>query len=177
MADLRRRARDFLRPRFTAVLWALVSIVVAGLVWLAVVEEFQSYLVSQQRTRLEAQLAGYNNALDTALARRLILLEGLQAFVEGELKSHGSIPPDEFQNVAAGLFSAFQGTHSIWLAPDGVLATSYPPGTAGAGTDLLHSDNSQQTLDALTTLRTHAVVTSQPYTSNHGLEMDALLAV
>src|SRR5512135_664160 len=121
MDNLRQRARDFLRPRFTAVLWSLLSIVVAGLLWLALVSEFQAYLVSQQRTRLEAQLAGYNNALDTALARRLILLQGLQAFVEGELKSHADIPPDEFQNVASGLFAAFQGTHSIWLAPDGVL--------------------------------------------------------
>jgi PAS domain S-box-containing protein len=177
MADLRQRARDYLKPRFNAVVWALLSIVVAGLVWIVVMDEFQTYLVSQQRTRLEAQLAGYNNALDTALARRLILLEGLQAFIEGELKSHGSISPDEFQNVAAGLFAAFQGTHAIWLAPNGVLETVYPPGTPGAGTDLLHSDNSQQALDALTTLRTHAVVTSQPYVTNHGLEMDALLAI
>ncbi len=177
MADLRRRLRDFLKPRFTSVVWALVTIVVAGLVWIALVGEFQAYLVSQQRTRLEAQLAGYSNALDTALARRLILLEGLQVYVEGELKSHESIQPDEFQNVAAGLFAAFQGTHAIWLAPNGVLETVYPPGMAGAGTDLFHSPNTQQSLDALTTLRTHEVVTSRPYSTDHGLEMDALLAV
>src|SRR5512138_1458248 len=97
MVSLRQRIRDFLQPRFTAVLWALVAIVISGLAWLALVSEFQAYLVSQQRTRLEAQLAGYNNALDTALARRLILLQGLQAFAEGELKSRGTIPPAEFQ--------------------------------------------------------------------------------
>src|SRR5512139_1197024 len=113
MASLQQRARDFLRPRSRAVLAALMCIAVVGVIWIALVGQFEEYLVSQQRARLEAQLAGYNNALGTAMSRRLILLEGLQAFVEGELKSHSLIPPDEFQNVAGGLFAAFQGTHSI----------------------------------------------------------------
>ncbi len=177
MVELRRRAGNFLRLNFNAVISALLCIVIAGLIWIAVAGQFETYLVNQQRTRLEAQLAGYNNALSTTLGRRLILLQGLQAFAEGELGTHNVIPPDEFQNIAGGLFEAFQGTHSIWLAPDGVLATSYPPDSPGAGTDLLHSGTSQQVLDALTALRTHNMVASQPFTSEHGLEMNAYLAV
>ncbi len=177
MADLRQRAGEFLRPRFNAVVAALMCVVILGLVWIALVGQFEASLVAQQRTRMEAQLAGYDNAIGTALGRRLILLQGLQAFVEGELKSHGLIPADEFQNVAGGLFSAFQGTHSIWLAPGGVLETAYPPGTPGAGIDLLHGGTSQQTVVALTALSTHAVVAGYPYASAHGLEMDAIAAV
>ena len=85
MADLPRRARDFLRPRFNAVLSALLCIVIVGLIWIALAGQFEAYLVTQQRVRLAAQLAGYENALGTTLERRLILLQGLQAFAEGEL--------------------------------------------------------------------------------------------
>jgi len=94
MADRRQRARDFLRLNFNAVLSALLCIVAGGLIWIALAGQFEIYLVNQQRARLEAQLAGYNNALSTTLGRRLILLQGLQAFSEGELGTHGAIPPN-----------------------------------------------------------------------------------
>ena len=45
------------------------------MVWTALANQYEAYLVSQQRSHTQAQLAGYDNALVISLSRRLVLLQ------------------------------------------------------------------------------------------------------
>ena len=54
---------------------ALLALVILTMVWTALANQYEAYLVSQQRSHTQAQLAGYDNALVISLSRRLVLLQ------------------------------------------------------------------------------------------------------
>ena len=178
MTDLRQRLRSyFLGPDRSALLAALFIAILMVVLGMTLTGQFESSMLGQQRSRLETQLGGYDNALVTSLGRRLVLLQGLRAWTEGELAAHGQIDQAEFEAVARGMFETSTGNHSIWLAPNGVQTYVYPPNEPGAGIDLLHTRPPELAVDALTAINTHDVVVSLPNITPGGPELRARLAI
>jgi len=156
---------------------ALLALVILTMVWTALANQYEAYLVSQQRSHTQAQLAGYDNALVISLSRRLVLLQALRAWTEAELATHGIIDQAEFEAVAGGLFETSTGNHAIWLVPNGIQSYVFPPNEPGAGVDLLHTDPPEKALDSLAALSTHELVVSLPEATPSCLELQARLAI
>jgi len=164
-------------PERNALLVALLALVILTMVWTALANQYEAYLVSQQRSHTQAQLAGYDNALVISLSRRLVLLQALWAWTEAELATHGIIDQAEFEAVAGGLFETSTGNHAIWLVPNGIQSYVFPPNEPGAGVDLLHTDPPEKALDSLAALNTHELVVSLPEATTGGLELRSRLAI
>jgi sensor domain CHASE-containing protein len=167
----------FFGPERNALLVTALALAALVAVWLFGANQYQAYLVEQQRVRMQGQLASYQNALTTSLSRRLVLLQALRAWTEAELETRGA--PDEivFEAVARGLFETTSGNHAVWLAPDGIQAYVYPPGEPGKGVDLLHTGPPQNALDAQRAAYTHEIVVSAPEITASGYDLRANLAI
>lgn len=172
------RLRNFvLGPERNALLVALLALVILTIFWTALANQYEAYLVSQQRSHTQAQSAGYDNALVISLSRRLVLLQALRAWTEAELATHGIIDQAEFEAVAGSLFETSTGNHAIWLAPNGIQSYVFPLNEPGAGVDLLHTVPPEKALDSLAALSTHELVVSLPEAAPSGLELQARLAI
>jgi len=165
------------RPERNALLVTLLSLVGLIMVWALVTNQYQAYLVDQQRVRLQEQLAGYENSLITSLSRRLVLLQALRAWTEAQVQAHGGLDQSEFVAVARGLFETSSGNHAIWLAPGGIQAYVFPPNETGVGNDLLHTQPPERALDALKAVTTHEIVVSRPELTTSGYDLQARLAI
>jgi PAS domain S-box-containing protein len=166
-----------LGPERNALLVSLLGLVILAIFWTVLANQYEAYLVGQQRSRTQSQLAGYDNALATSLSRRLVLLQALRAWSEAELETHGKIEQAEFEAVAGGLFQTSTGNRAIWLAPNGIQTYVFPPDEPGVGVDLLHTNPPEKAIDALAALSTHDLVVSLPEATTGGLELRARLAV
>jgi len=178
VTSLRKRLAGFVSgSERNALLATALALVVLLAIWALATAQYQAYLEGQQRARVQEQLAGYQNSLATSLSRRLVLLQALRAWTEAELNAHGSVDEADFQAVARGLFETSSGNRSIWLAPNGVQAYSYPPDTPGVGVDLLNIQPPEKALDARKAAYSHDLAVSAPELTSGGYQVQALLAI
>ncbi|HSE28947.1 MAG TPA: ATP-binding protein [Gemmatimonadales bacterium] len=105
--------------------WIAGGIVLLGLpvVWLAR-SAYHDEREREMRQRFEVELQPYGKALENALNRRLALIEGFRAFVEGEGGQRDFHP--SFEVFAFGLQSSAAGIRALQVIEGGVIRHVFP---------------------------------------------------
>ncbi|MEI6102976.1 MAG: response regulator [Methanothrix sp.] len=104
---------------------ALLAIVLL-LIWWQASLWYQAQLVTDERTRVAGQLDPQGNSLAMAISQRLELLEGLDAFVQAEIRSPKPALDDEFEIFSEHIYSSTNGIRNLAVAPNGVFRYVYP---------------------------------------------------
>jgi sensor domain CHASE-containing protein len=104
---------------------ALLAIVLL-LIWWQASLWYQAQLVTDERTRVAGQLDPQGNSLAMAISQRLELLEGLDAFVQAEIRSPKPALDDEFEIFSEHIYSSTNGIRNLAVAPNGVFQYVYP---------------------------------------------------
>jgi len=96
------------------------------LIWWQASLWYQAQLITNERTLVAGQLDSRGNSLDMAISQRLVLLEGLDAFVQAEIRSPEPTFDEEFQIYSAQIYSSTNGIRNLAIAPSGVFRYIYP---------------------------------------------------
>jgi len=111
-------------PGGGAALGALIILLVLLPVWWQVNRWYRNQRQLEQKNQAEVELSLRASALSAALNRRLVLLEGLGAFVQAEVEDPGL--QKNFDTFASSLYNSTPGIQSIAVAPGGVVFYVYP---------------------------------------------------
>jgi|GEM_PF-730180 len=133
-------------------------------------EWYRKALLSQERKRLQLEIAPYNNLLDSMLQNHIALLHGVEAIIKGELAESGVIHMEEFESFSQKLTRGAIGIRKISVAPDGIVRFVYPlPETPDAiGINILHDAEADVKTAIQSTANTKQIVLSGPYTPEKG---------
>jgi PAS domain S-box-containing protein len=121
------------------------------------------------RNRITRDLTAHRNALGSALANRLALLEGLRAFVEVKL-ARGERLEDQYAEFASRLYGVARGTRNLGIAEGTVYRLVYPlPGNESVlGYNLLTDPRPEVLADTRRAMTSRALVLSGPITLKQG---------
>ena len=124
---------------------------------------YQDQRLKERKSQTEIELSLRASALSAALNRRLVLLEGLNAFVQAEAEDPGL--QKNFETFASSLYASTQGIHSIAVAPGGVVFYVYPFAANQdlIGYDPLKDPENEIRRDAQLAIESGAVVISGPF--------------
>jgi len=111
--------------RKTQLQTALIAIALL-LIWWQASLWYQSQLITDERARSAGQLDSQGNSLAMAISQRLELLEGLDAFVQAEIRSPKPALNDEFEIYSEHIYSSTDGIRNLAIAPNGVFQYVYP---------------------------------------------------
>ena len=111
--------------RKTQLQTVLIAIALLLILWQASLW-YQSQLITDERTRIAGQLDPQGNSLAMAISQRLELLEGLDAFVQAEIRSPKPALDDEFEIFSEHIYSSTNGIRNLAIAPNGVFRYVYP---------------------------------------------------
>ncbi len=114
-----------LSHRRSPAVWIAGAIVLLGLplVWLAT-SAYRGERERETRQHFQAELDPYGKALENALNRRLALIEGFRAFVEGEGGQRDFRP--SFEVFAFGLQTSAAGIRALQVIDHGVITYVFP---------------------------------------------------
>ncbi|MCU0637509.1 MAG: response regulator [Methanothrix sp.] len=97
------------------------------LIWWQASLWYQAQLIDDERTLVAGRLYPYGNSLAMAISERLQLLQGLDAFVQTEIRSQGSAFYEEFESFSTHIYTSTDGIRNLAIAPNGVFQYVYPP--------------------------------------------------
>ena len=168
------------KPRSRSSIIAVLVLVVLLPAWWRIGLWHQERLLADMRGRITGMVKMHANSLSAAVNQRLILLRGLQAFVEMHITSRGEIDPAKFALFAARLCAGTTGIRSVTIAPSGITLFVYPAeGNENlAGQDLLRDRRGQIRTDFQRIIRSRKIALSGPYTLRQkGLQLVARQAL
>ncbi len=150
-------------PGGGAALGALLILLVLLPVWWQVNQWYQNQRLTEHKSQAEIELSLRASALSAALNRRLVLLEGLGAFVQAEVEDPGL--QKNFNTFAGSLYTSTPGIQSIAVAPGGVVFYVYPfaENQKYIGYNPLQDPDIEIRKDAQLAIESGAVVISGPY--------------
>lgn len=171
MADLRSKIRSTFwslpallhSPGGGAALGALTILLVLLPFWWQANQWYKNQRLTEHRNQAEIELSLRASALSAALNRRLVLLEGLGAFVQAEVEDPGL--QKNFNTFAGSLYTSMPGIKSIAVAPGGVVFYVYPfdGNQALIGYNPLQDPDIEVRRDAQLAIDGGAVVISGPF--------------
>ena len=149
-------------PRWGALSWTLLSLLVLLLGWVWLGNWFQQDLIQQSRAKVSAQINAGANALTSAINQRIALLQGLYAFTRTEW-------PDaqfdqSFEIYSAGLYFNSTGMRTLMIAPEGIARYIFPiyDTSTLSGYDILHDPDPATRADVQRAIHTREITLSQP---------------
>ena len=128
-------------PRWGALSWTLLSLLILLPGWVLLGNWFQQDLIQQSRAKVSAQINAGANALTSAINQRIALLQGLYAFTRTEWPDAQFDRP--FEIYSAGLYFNSTGMRTLMIAPEGIARYIFPIYDASilSGYDILHDPN------------------------------------
>lgn len=93
-----------------------VTLVLSLLVFLGIRAWYEKHLLNDHKVLIQNELAPYGNALTISLNQRLVLIEGLKAFVNSNTDDEDFLK-NQFSSFANGLLSGKVGLRSIQIFP------------------------------------------------------------
>jgi sensor domain CHASE-containing protein len=148
---------------------ALIAVALL-LIWWQASLWYQAQLMTDERTRIAGQFDSQGNSLAMAISERLELLEGLDAFVQAEIRSPKSALDDEFIIYAAQIYSDTKGIRNLAIAPNGVFRYVYPARDYDAmiGRSLFQDLSPAFREDMQKAIDTHRQVITNPHEMKRG---------
>jgi len=116
-------------PRIEISRLSLAVLVAMLLIWWQAGSMYETYLISEERGHVSSALVPYGSSLTTAMSQRIVLLEGLDAFIHAKIGSSGSARSSlypEFDMFAASLYNDSAGIQNMIVAPGGIVSHVYP---------------------------------------------------
>ncbi|MDD2755817.1 MAG: PAS domain S-box protein, partial [Methanothrix sp.] len=140
------------------------------LIWWQASLWYQTQLMADERTRIAGQFDSQGNSLAMAISERLELLEGLDAFVQAEIRSPKSALDEEFVIYAAQIYSDTKGIRNLAIAPNGVFRYVYPAKDYDAmiGRSLFQDLSPAFREDMQKAIDTHRQVITNPHEMKRG---------
>ena len=115
-------ARTF--QRNYALIGALLTLLILAPLWILGNNWYKARLLSEYKTEAVDEVALRANTLTAAINRRLVLVDGLAAFVQAEV---GDINfNDKFTTYAAQIYASTEGIRYITLGPANQTVYVYP---------------------------------------------------
>ena len=111
-------------PAGGAAVGAAITLLILLPVWWQASRWYQAQRLTEHKNQTEIELSLRASAFSAALNRRLVLLEGLNAFVQAEAEDPGL--QKNFDTFASSLYASTPGIRSIAVAPGGVVFYVYP---------------------------------------------------
>ncbi|MGC5327938.1 bifunctional diguanylate cyclase/phosphodiesterase [Brevibacillus sp. SYSU BS000544] len=105
-------------------LGALFLFLSSSIIW--VTAQYKEQLQDNVYKEANVELTTNINALSSSINSRLILTEGLKAFVEAELAEDMTLGDPHFQSYAASIYRDFRGIRNLSVYPEGIGRYVYP---------------------------------------------------
>lgn len=140
--------------------------IILPLFWYANIQ-YKNFLLHNERVEVELEVERFGSSLDKALNNRMLLLNGLEGFIEA---NEYVLVDEEFTLYAEGLTSTIDGVRNVIIAPNGINTFVYP--IEGNETSIGHD----QVNDARPSVResveqaieTKEIIVSGPYELRQG---------
>jgi PAS domain S-box-containing protein len=160
---------QLLKPRQTALLSALVVLVISLIIWAFVSDRYHGRQIETQRAQVLSEVAPYGNALSAAVNQRFALLEGLRVYISAHIDSPQELE-DKFPAIAEGLYNTTYGIRNFAVAPDGINWLVYPleGNESVIGHDLVNDERPNVRADVQRTIESGLIVLSGPYELRQG---------
>ncbi|MDQ1261838.1 MAG: hypothetical protein QG575_1019, partial [Euryarchaeota archaeon] len=155
--------------RKTQMQTALIAIALL-LIWWQASLWYQAQLITDEQARVASQFDSQGNSLAMAISQRLELLEGLDAFVQAEIRSPKSALDEEFVIYAGHIYSDIKGIRNLAIAPNGVFRHVYPATDYEAmiGRSLFLDISPGYREDVQKAIDTHRLVITNPHEMKRG---------
>jgi PAS domain S-box-containing protein len=140
------------------------------LIWWQASLWYQTQLISDERARIAGLLDSQGNSLAMAISQRQELLEGLDAFVQAEIRSPKPALDDEFEIFSEHIYSSTNGIRNLAIAPNGVFRYVYPARDYDAmiGRSLFQDLSPAFREDMQKAIDTHRLVITNPHKMKRG---------
>jgi sensor domain CHASE-containing protein len=140
------------------------------LIWWQASLWYQTQLITDERARIAGQLDPQGNSLAMAIYQRLELLEGMDAFVQTEIRFPKPALDDEFEIFAEHIYSSTNGIRNLAIAPNGVFRYVYPARDYEAmmGRSLFQDLSPGFREDMQKAIDTHRLVITNPHDMKRG---------
>ncbi|MFB9279383.1 putative bifunctional diguanylate cyclase/phosphodiesterase [Cohnella cellulosilytica] len=149
-------------PRIWIIL-ACATLLLGGLIsYLA--KLYRDDLVRETHRDTAYELSAYASALSAAIESRLLLTNGVKAFVVNELAHGGAVSESRFRSFAADFMNGIPGIRNFSIYPDGIATLIYPAeGNDNVlGMDLFHHPDPEIRSNAERTMRTERMTVLGP---------------
>ncbi|WP_308636830.1 bifunctional diguanylate cyclase/phosphodiesterase [Paenibacillus silvisoli] len=118
-------AFKYTTPRKTWFILLLITLVLGSCFWW-ITSAYSRWLHKEVYHDAAVELSSNASSLTLALERRLLLSDGLKAFVDTSLMNKGSLDRQHFDSFAESFIGAQQGIRNLSVYPGGVAQYVYP---------------------------------------------------